>query len=358
MRTPILKIDLNKLIINLNTIKKLCNDRELKLTVVTKVLEGYAPVVSEFVKKINSIGDSRICDIEEMVSNNIKADYMLIRSPSFSEIPDVVKYCNVSLNTEIGTLNRLGENSDINKKRHKVILMIEIGDLREGIPIDEFENFLKEATKIKGIELIGVGANSTCFAGIIPSEKTLSILERAANTFKKTIGINPIVSGGGSNLIPLILNNKLPGFINHIRIGEAIMLGVDAINKNRIPDCYTDCFTLISEIIEIKEKPSITEGEFAPNAFGEHPIFENKGIRKKALLNIGRLDTDILGIKPKIKGITILGATSDHLIADIEEAEQFSNGDLIEFDLNYSALLYAMNSNYVAKIVVNSPSVK
>ena len=356
MRTPILEINLNKLITNLKIIKDLCCINNLELTVVTKVLEGYSEVVREFIKEVDSIGDSRICDIKQMIENNIKSNYMLIRSPSFTEIPEVVKYCGISLNTEIETLKRLGEYSENYNKQHKVILMIDMGDLREGILIDDFEHFLKEAINIKGIELIGIGANSTCFAGLIPTEKNLSILEKALFIYKKYIKSEPIVSGGGSNLIPLILNKKLPSFINHVRIGEAIMLGVDAIYKNNIPGCYTDCFTLFSEIIEIKNKPSTSEGDFAPNAFGEHPVFVNKGIRKRALLNIGRLDTDISGITPDRDSINILGATSDHLIVDIEEPEQLSNGDIIKFKLNYSALLFAMNSNYVSKIVIDPPS--
>jgi len=228
--------------------------------------------------------------------------------------------------------------------------------LRVGILIDDFEDFLKETLTIKGIDIIGIGANSTCFAGLIPTEKNLSILEKALLVYKKYIKDEPIVTGGGSNLIPLILNKKLPGFINHIRIGEAIMLGVDAIYKNNIPGCFNDCFKLTSEIIELKYKQSISKGDFAPNAFGEHPIFVDRGIRKRALLNIGRLDTDISGIKPERDGIEILGATSDHLIVDVEEAGQLHNGDIIKFKLNYTALLFAMNSNYVSKIVINSPS--
>ena len=158
------------------------------------------------------------------------------------------------------------------------------------------------------------------------------------------------ISGGGSNLIPLLENNSLPSYINHVRIGESIVMGVDAINKKPIKNCYQDCFTLTGEIIELKTKPTLPEEPLTKNAFGEEPVFEDKGLRKRAIINIGRLDTDIFGLHSTVSGVEILGASSDHLILDVEEAaKELRVGDSLSFHLNYSALLYSMSSEYVHK---------
>lgn len=358
--TPFIKVDLHKLINNVKVVKELCGKNSLNLTVITKVVEGEPQIVNQIIKEVVSIGDSRICDIKKMLDANIKANFMLIRSPSISEVYEVSKICDISLNTEIDVLKRLNEASLDNKLTHKVIIMLEIGDLREGILIEDFSGFLKESLQLKGLEIIGIGANATCLSGIIPDEKNLSILFEASKIFEKLTGKKPIVSGGASNLIPLMIERKIPNYINHIRIGEGIMIGVDAINKVKIPGCFTDCFTLSGEIIEIKVKPSVMEGSFrekAKNAFGESVNLTNKGLRRRAILNIGRLDTDIKGIKPVNDKIEIIGGTSDHLVLDIENAKEYKVGEIVEFTLNYSALLYAMNSPYVRKIFINSPSI-
>lgn len=365
METPSLKVDLQKLINNVRVIKELCRANSLALTVVTKVVEGEPQIVSHIVREVDSIGDSRICDIKKMLEAGINANFMLIRSPSISEACEVPQICEISLNTEIEVLKRLSEVSIDNGLTHKVIIMLEMGDLREGVLIKDFYDFLKEALKLKGIEIAGIGANATCLTGLIPDEKNLVVLFKALKVFERLTGRKPIVSGGASNLIPLMLKRKVPNYINHIRIGEGIMIGVDAIYKERIPNCFTDCFTLAGEVIEIKVKGVNNIGfqpvdgcstEKAKNAFGENVSFSKGGLRKRAILNIGRLDTDIKGIKPLNDKIEIIGGTSDHLVLDVEEAGEFRVGEIIEFTLNYSALLYAMNSPYVRKIFINSPS--
>lgn len=358
LKTPFLKVDLQKIRNNVKVIKELCRENSLDLTVVTKVIEGEPKIVKNIVEEVNSIGDSRICDIKKMQKNEIEGNFMLIRSPSISEVNETVKYCNISLNTEIEVLRNLSEASRVNNTTHKVIIMLEIGDLREGILIEDLESFLKEVIKFKGINIIGIGANATCLTGLIPDENNLRILEDASKIFEKLVGFKPIVSGGASNLIPLMLKKKVPPYITDVRIGEGIMNGVDAIYKERIQGCFTDCFKLCGEIIEIKVKPSSTKGNFrmqTKNIFGEIISSKNQGLRKRAILNIGKLDTDIRGLKALDEKIEIIGGTSDHLVIDIEKAPSFRVGDIVEFTLNYSALLFAMHSPYVRKIFTNSP---
>lgn len=350
MNTPYLTIDLRKLEHNLKIILELCKKNHLELTPITKVIMGDPRIASIYTKYTDSIGDSRIHDIKRMIRNEVKSSFMLIRSPSMHESKEVVTLCECSLNSELSMIRALSETALDLKKTHSILIMIEMGDLREGVLLDDFKPFLKECLQLPRIEIIGIGANATCFAGLIPTPSNLKILETAGKIYKSLIGKDGLISGGGTNLFHLIQSKSLPNYINHIRCGEGIVMGVDAVYKNPIEGCFQDCFELNGEVIELKFKPSLPIGTFTHNAFGEETHLKDKGIRKRAILNIGRLDTDITGIKPIESGIEILGASSDHLILDVEDStRKLEIGSLIPFHLNYSGLLYAMSSDYVGK---------
>ena len=52
------------------------------------------------------------------------------------------------------------------------------------------------------------------------------------------------------------------------------------------------------------------------------PVFQDRGIRRRALLAVGRQDIEPDGLSPLTRGVEILGASSDHLVCDIEDAEE------------------------------------
>jgi predicted amino acid racemase len=357
MNTPNLLIDLVKLEQNLLAIQSHCQRNHLTLMPVTKVIMGDPHIGCLYSKYCQSIGDSRIHDIKRMIRNHIQSQFMLIRSPSLEEARDVVSLCHTSLHSEIEVIRTLNQAALEQKKIHHILIMLEMGDLREGILPDDFDPFLQACLELEGIEVYGIGANATCFAGLIPTPENLAVLEKAAKIFQKRTGRTGVVSGGGTNLFHLLASGTLPDYINHIRVGEGIVMGVDAVYKLPIQGCVQDCFTLHGEVIELKDKPSQPKGTFTHNAFGEDVSFLDQGIRKRAILNIGRLDTDITGLSPILSGIKILGGSSDHLILDVEDASpKISVGSIISFHLNYSALLFAMSSDYVQKQYISKPS--
>ncbi|GAI29781.1 unnamed protein product, partial [marine sediment metagenome] len=74
------------------------------------------------------------------------------------------------------------------------------------------------------------------------------------------------------------------------------------------------------------------------------------GIRKRAILAIGKQDIYLNGLIPLKEGIKIVGASSDHLIIDITDfKEELKVGDEVKFRLNYPALLSATTSKYINK---------
>jgi predicted amino acid racemase len=157
-----------------------------------------------------------------------------------------------------------------------------------------------------------------------------------------------VVSGGSSANYQWFVSTPDVGLVNHLRIGEAMLLGCDTLTREWIPGLYTDAFTLVAEVIELKTKPSMPYGEIAQDAFGHIPIFEDRGNMRRAILALGRQDVDVSAIKPRIE-VNVLGASSDHLILDVR-GQSLEVGAEVRFDVGYSALLRVMMSPYVEKV--------
>jgi predicted amino acid racemase len=86
------------------------------------------------------------------------------------------------------------------------------------------------------------------------------------------------------------------------------------------------------------------------DAFGRYRQFEDRGLRERALLDVGREDVDVEGLTPLDPGMEVLGASSDYLVVDVTQAAaDVRVGDEVAFALSYGALLAAMDSAYVDK---------
>ncbi|WKY45954.1 hypothetical protein Q5O14_07610 [Eubacteriaceae bacterium ES2] len=119
------------------------------------------------------------------------------------------------------------------------------------------------------------------------------------------------------------------------------------------PELNQDIFNLEVEIIEIQEKPTYPLGEIGLNAFGEKPVFVDKGIRKRAICALGRQDTDTDHIFPLDKGVIIEGSSSDHLVLDITDSKRpLDIGDRLSFRCDYSGALHAATTEYIKKILI------
>lgn len=348
---PKIKINKTGIIQNAQKINEICSQHNVQLSVVTKLLSDNKEIVSELVKS----GIKFICDskIENLISySDLPAEKWLIRLPSLSEVPEVIKYTDASLNSELSTIQALNEEAQKQGKVHKIILMYELGDLREGCLKNELKDILSKSLLLKNIEIYGIGTNLSCYGEILPDEKNMTDLANTVSGLEKEFNIKfKIISGGNSTSYPMLINNKLPTCINNLRIGETIYLGKIPCIEEYVPELFHDNFILQAQIIELKEKPSIPWGTSGnSNSFGEHHTFEDKGIRKRAIIGLGRQDIKIDSITPKDTEIEIIYGSSDHIILDLTDCEkEYKVGDIVEFDLNYSGVLSAMTSKYVKK---------
>jgi len=348
-----MEIELDKLIHNTRRLTALYGSKGIRVTAVTKGVCGSPRIASALLNSgICSFGDSRIANIQKMREAGLDAQFVLIRSPMPSEVKRVVEFADMSLNTEISVIRLLAEHAAKRGKIHRIILMIELGDLREGILPSDVEPIVKETVGLPGVKLIGIGTNLACFGGVAPTEVNMQELSSIAGNIQREYGINfEVVSGGNSANYHWFVSTPDVGLVNHLRIGEAILLGCDTLTRKQIPGLYTDAFTLVAEVIELKTKPSKPYGKVVQDAFSHFPIFEDKGDMKRAILALGEQDVDVSAIKPRIKA-DVLGASSDHLILDVNDPG-LEVGTEVRFDVKYSALLRAMTSPYVEKVYLS-----
>lgn len=354
-----IELDRQKLKHNYNYLSDLLQKHNIKFGIVSKVLCGN----KDFLKEVIDLGadhilDSRIYNLKVVKSIDKNVETAYIRPPSKRSIPSVVKYADISFNTEYYTLKLLSEEAQKQEKTHKVIIMIELGDLREGVLGEDFIDFYGKIFELPNIEVVGIGTNLNCLNGVMPSHDKLiqlSLYEQLLEAkFKRNI---PYVSGGSSVSLELIFKNVLPEGISHFRIGETLFFGNNLFTGENIEEMENDIFKLNTEIIELTEKPVVPTGDIGQNVAGDVKEFDENDYGKtayRAILDIGLLDIDPENITPTDPNIEISGASSDMIVADLgTEKPKYKVGDIISFKINYMGALTVLSSRYIGKKVVN-----
>jgi predicted amino acid racemase len=353
MRTPRIQIDLKKIAHNARTLSNLYAARGIRVTGVTKGVCGDPTIARIFLENgVVTLADSRIPNIAAMREAGVNATFMLLRLPAISEAGAVVEYCHISLNTEIDVVRKLSDAALAGGVTHKVMLMVELGDLREGIMPRNLKKTAQDVLALQGVELAGIGTSLACLGGVLPDGKNMSELSAIASDLEAALDITlKCVSVGNSSVYSWIEHATDAGRINDVRLGESILLGGKDLDCKGIPGLHCDAFTVVAEVLESKVKPSLPYGTQSVDAFGNVPAFTDRGDIRRAILGLGRQDMYIPGLFPK-RHIEILGASSDHLIVDAKEAD-LAPGDEVEFDVDYGGMLAAMTSPYVSKVFVN-----
>ena len=352
MAGPYLTIDLDKIEHNARRLVALCRQHGIEVTGVTKCVRGLPEVADAMLRGgVASIGESRLENIQRLQDAGIGAPLIQLRLPSLSRVEDIVRSASISLNSEISVLTALSEAALRQGRVHDVIVMVDLGDLREGVWPDDVLPFVQEALRLPGIRLVGLGTNLACFSGIVPSEDNMTRLVELAEEVESGFGFAlRWISGANSSGLDLIASGRMPKRVNHARLGESILLGRETVHRRPWPGTAQDAFVLYAEVLELKVKPSVPVGERSEDAFGGLPTLEDRGKVARALLNVGREDIDAEGLIPHDQGLAVLGATSGYLAVDVSgAADSIRVGDELAFSLNYSALLAAMTSEYVKK---------
>ena len=296
------------------------------------------------------LADSRLENIRRMKASGVESDFMLLRTPQLSRLGETVETADISLNSEPEVIEGLSREAEKRGMIHRVVLMAEMGDLREGIVREELLSVMKETESLPGVELYGVGMNLACFGGIVPTAEKVAEFEDFVERMEKEMGRKlKMISGGNSANIPHLMEQEESGRINNLRVGEGILLGLETVGRTPIPGTHQDAFTCKAEIIELKEKPSVPSGEISQNAFGEVPEFEDIGTIRRGIIAMGRQDVIVEDLIPLDEGVEILGSSSDHLICHIRD-DSYDVGDHLSFNVKYGALMSLFTSSYVDKV--------
>ena len=359
---PQLEFDLALLRSNADAVISRCRGMGIRVCGVIKGVDGL-PEAARVLHAAGAeeLGTSRLEQVAKCRAAGVPGPWLLIRIPGLTELPDVVALCETSLQSEWPTLLALEEECLRQNKTHRVIVMTDLGDLREGFwdkkeLVDVCERVERD---LPHVQLAGIGVNLTCYGSTKPTPEKMNELVGVARQVEQRIGRKlEIVSGGATSSYTLVHWGTMPAGINHLRIGENILLGKDLQVNWGIQDMdylRMDGFTLRAEVIEVREKPTYPIGEFAIDAFGRKPVYVDRGIRRRAILALGRADVgELESLIPREAGLTVIGGSSDHCIVDVEDCpRRLEVGDIVEFSLCYSHLLYATSRSDVTIQFVN-----
>jgi predicted amino acid racemase len=359
-RYPLLEFNLKKLYHNTEIVTKLCENYGIKVAGIIKGFGGIPEGAEEMAKGgCYQIGSSRIDQLRVLKERGFDVPLLLVRIPMMCEIEDVVKYSDLSLVSEKETLDLLNSEAKKQDKVYGVVLMYDLGDLREGVFLKE--DLIKLALYVEydlnNLYLEGIGTNLSCYGSVAPSKENLNRLAEAATEIEEKLNRNlNIVSGGGTTTLPLLVRGGVPKKINHLRIGEGINNTQDLplYWDTNIEGLDPDVFVLKAQIVELNEKPTHPIGQLMVNAFGDLPHYDDRGIRKRAIVALGNQDLgDSSRLVPKDKDMIVLGASSDHTILDIHDCKsQYKLGDIVEFNILYQAMLMTSLSDYVHKKII------
>lgn len=350
---PRLEINKQKLVDNTKYLVDLAKKDGIEIAGVTKVFCGEKDIAEAYVLGgVKYLADSRVENLIKL--QDFDCEKVLLRLPMISEADKVVKYADISLNSEIKTIAALDKAASEQGKKHKVIMMVDLGDLREGVWKTDAVKYAGEILKLDNIVLYGIGVNLTCYGGVIPNESNLGELVNIAEEIEAKYDFKfEIISGGNSSSLDLLMSNGTLGKINNLRLGEALVLGRETAYGKDLEEIHQDPFQLVAEIIELKDKPTVPIGEIGMDAFGNKPTFVDKGIRARAIVAVGRQDVNVDNLIPVDSKLSIIGASSDHLMLDITDSEHdYEVGSEIRFNLDYGTLLNLSTSQYVAKKIV------
>lgn len=352
---PALLVSRSSIAENSSRVCSLCRSAGVEVFGVTKGVCGDPRIASAMLEGgCSGLADSRLENIARMREAGLKGPFMLLRIPSPSRIGEVARLADVVLVSEGEVLRALDEACASEGRRVQALLMVDVGDLREGIWPDEVRSIGRVLGGLRWVRPIGVATNVGCFGGVLPDSRNMGLLLEVKEALEEVLGEGlPVASGSGTVGLRLVEEGTMPAGINQLRIGEAILLGRDTTGDRVIGYLRQDTMRLQAEVIEVKRKPSVPIGEVGLDAFGRKPAFVDRGVRRRALLALGKQDVHPSSLTPLEEGVEVLGASSDHTVLDVEGYRgRLEVGQVLSFSLDYPGMLSCFTSPYVEKRVV------
>ena len=336
MSAPRLEIDLDAVEHNTRTLVERLTPRGIRVTGVTKAVLGSPDVAAAMLRGgASGLADSRVENLARLEDAGVDAPRTLIRSPMISQADAVVRSAGTSLNSEGAVLDALSAAASRLGATHAVVLMVELGDLREGVLPEDVVSLARSVAARPGLVLAGLGTNLACQSGVVPDQTKMEELSALVSDVETAVGFAlSVVSGGNSTGLGWAMAARDVGRVDDLRLGESILLGVDPLSRCPILGLRTDACTLVGELIEVQTKPSRPWGRQAQAAFGAPPERRGTGSVRQGILALGRQDVEPSGLVPPA-GVTVLGVSSDHLVVDLGDHGS-RVGDELAFGVDYA----------------------
>lgn len=353
MRTPRIEIDLSAVEHNARRLVERLGARGIDVTGVTKATLGSPEVANAMIRGgVKRLGDSRIENIEALRDAGVRVPIMLLRAPSPEWADRAVACATHSLVSDLDIVTALSVAAGKRALNHGIVLMVEMGDLGEGMMMADAMDAARIISRTRHVTLTGVGTSLASRSGVVPSDDQMQQLSGLASTIRSKFGVDhAIVSGGSCVSLGWALGEGRVGAINDLRLGESILLGVDPLTSTPIEGLRRDGFAVVAPVIESLEKPSAPWGVRGERAPGTPADARERGTIIQTIVALGRQDVDPEGLIAPV-GFTILSASSDHLV--LETPTRIPMGTEVRFGMNYSALLRAMTSPFVVERLLTS----
>lgn len=359
-----LQINIPEIRNNIKKLNRYLKKNNIKWSLITKVFSGDKEFLKliltpDIIKDIHSVGDSRLSSLKNLKEVNKDLITIYIKPPAHAYIDEVVKYADISLNSSFKTIQALNEAARKQNKIHKVIVMIELGELREGVNREQLTEFYEKTFNLSNIEVVGLGSNLGCMYGIEPTYDKLLQLSLYKEIIELKHGSKlELLSGGSSITLPLIERRIVPAEINHFRIGESAFFGTSPLENTKFLDLCTDTFNFYPSIIELEEKGIVPDGVIGDASIGHSADFEDGDLGKttfKAILDFGLLDVDHEGLSSEDENLKFVGITSDMTVVDIGDnkdengKKKYNVGDSLCLKPSYIAVARLLNSKFIDK---------
>ena len=354
---PKLEVNLDAMTQNARVFCDLCGKNGISVAGVIKFSDGDLQVAKAYAEGgCAQIAVSRAKHLQALKEALPEKETLLTRAPTRGDLEATARYADLSLHSDPDLLMALDAEAGKWGARPGIILMLDVGDLREGVDnIPELVALAKLCEDLPNLRLRGVGTNHACLNGVLPSWENLSFLVEGAEAVEAAIGRKLDILSGGSSINLLLLRdgiNKMPPRINHLRLGGSIAnpMNIRLGRGVTFPGLREDSIRLTAEMVEIHEKASAPKGESTKNWAGQTVTREDKGRRKRAILALGSQDVSDAGtLIPELQGVEIVGCSSDHTIVDITDTgRKWRWGDTLTFKVRYANMLYAFTGDHVA----------
>ncbi len=350
MSTPRIEVDLFKIRQNARLLVDHLAPLGISVVGVTKGVCGHPDIARAMLDGgVSALGDARVANVERMRAGGITAPVLLIRTPMLGQVDRVVRSCGISLNADMDVVEGLAHAACRAGRIHGIVVMVEMGDGREGLPPSAVAGFARRVMALPGVTLTGLGANFACLNRRAPDGVAMRAFLSLVPLVERACGVPlSVVSGGNSSNLAGLLSG--PTRLNELRLGEAILLGRNPLTGAPIAGLATDAFTLVAEVIESKTDAQRRGSGNMPGGVSRPDA------GAASLLALGDQDTDTGGLSmPGL--LSFLGATSDHLLLRTP-GQALAAGTEVRFGMNYSALMRAMSAPDIATVTRDAPLIR